>query len=169
MILQRHPEVAKLLIPDKPYSIILAIITIIFGMTVTYFAKVNILKFRTLLGPYSLQSSTLSAARMDILSMYSSMTSLTLAVMATWLLIKFLQFFVIFQWGSHQLCRSANITPTIIIISDRKIKIQIFQPKLNQLLANFSHSNFCFGGCCLYSMLWGQCFAIIKKYHWIRS
>lgn len=46
MILQRHPEVAKLLNPDKPYSIILAIFTICFGMTVTYLVKVFILKFR---------------------------------------------------------------------------------------------------------------------------
>lgn len=44
MILQRHPEVAKLLEVDKPYSIILAFIMVTFGMTVTYFVKVHFFK-----------------------------------------------------------------------------------------------------------------------------
>ena len=53
MILKRHPEVAKLLEPTRPYSIILAFFTIAFGMTVTYYAKVNSLKFRMHHGLYS--------------------------------------------------------------------------------------------------------------------
>lgn len=42
MILERHPEVAKLLVHTKPYSIILAFIIITFSLTVTYFVKVSL-------------------------------------------------------------------------------------------------------------------------------
>lgn len=79
MILQRHPEVAKLLEVDKPYSIILAFIVITLGLTVTYFVKVLSLKFRTLHGLYTLQFFTLSEELMDILSI-ALFTTLSISV-----------------------------------------------------------------------------------------
>lgn len=39
MILDRHPEVAKLLVPTKPYSLLIAPLVITFSMAVTYLTK----------------------------------------------------------------------------------------------------------------------------------
>lgn len=41
LILQRHPEVAKLLQPTKPYSIILAFILVPLGLATCYLVKVD--------------------------------------------------------------------------------------------------------------------------------
>jgi len=39
-MLAKYPQIADLLVPDKPYTIIIACIVIIFCMTVTYLVKV---------------------------------------------------------------------------------------------------------------------------------
>lgn len=116
MILKRHPEVAKLLEPTRPYSIILAFFTIAFGMTVTYYAKVDSLKYRMPHGLCSWQQSTFLGVPMDIRFMCWFMISLILGDIATWQLIKLWQYYVIFRWGSHLLYHSVSITQTITII-----------------------------------------------------
>lgn len=40
MMLEKHPEMAKLLVSDKPYSIILAFILVPLGLTIMYLVKV---------------------------------------------------------------------------------------------------------------------------------
>jgi hypothetical protein len=39
-ILEKHPEIAELLVPKKPYTILLAFGVIIFALTVIYLVKV---------------------------------------------------------------------------------------------------------------------------------
>ena len=42
MILKDHPEVAQLLIPTKPYSMILSVVLVTLNMTLAYLVKVII-------------------------------------------------------------------------------------------------------------------------------
>lgn len=55
MILKDHPEIAKLLVEDKPYTIIIALAIIAFMLANCYWSKVTIRKCRILAyGLYSL-------------------------------------------------------------------------------------------------------------------
>lgn len=40
MILKDHPEVAQLLVPTKPYSLILAVVLVTLNMSLAYLVKV---------------------------------------------------------------------------------------------------------------------------------
>jgi hypothetical protein len=48
MILKDHPEIAKLLVEDKPYTIIIALAIIVFMLANCYWSKVTIRKCRIL-------------------------------------------------------------------------------------------------------------------------
>jgi len=40
MILKEHPEIANLLLPTKPYSVILCLILVVLGLSACYLVKV---------------------------------------------------------------------------------------------------------------------------------
>jgi hypothetical protein len=53
MILTKYPQVAQLLIPDKPYTIIIAVAVILVMLANGYWAKVTPSPFRTKIYGYS--------------------------------------------------------------------------------------------------------------------
>jgi hypothetical protein len=53
-MLEKYPQIAELLVPDKPYTLIIASLVITFCMTVTYFVRVRVsLKFRMPVGQFT--------------------------------------------------------------------------------------------------------------------